>query len=192
MVTSSPDDTMKFGLTQVSTQLLQHLEQTKASADQGGRVTQSAAQVLKELNYTIPTIDSASDIQSSSKYYDSMKEADDDEKPKVEIDDKGLQILQGTSHHNKKKLEADSHRKIIAHILARDLDPSGHLIDMVKIRHELKPYGLNQNEWRCFVIHHKNIDRKNVTLAQISRPLVMELEPKITKLELIRDREQNP
>ncbi len=39
MDTSSPDTTTKFGLTQVSTQLSQHLEQTKASADQGGRVT---------------------------------------------------------------------------------------------------------------------------------------------------------
>ncbi len=46
MVSSSHDDTMKFGLTQVSRQLSQHLEQTKASADQGGRITRSAAQVL--------------------------------------------------------------------------------------------------------------------------------------------------
>ncbi len=46
MVSSSHDDTMKFGLTQVSRQLSEHLEQTKASADQGGRITRSAAQVL--------------------------------------------------------------------------------------------------------------------------------------------------
>ncbi len=39
MVASSPDATTKFGLTQVLTQLSKHLEQTKTSTDQGGRVT---------------------------------------------------------------------------------------------------------------------------------------------------------
>ncbi len=101
---------------------------------------------MKELNYTIPKIDSTYDVQSSSKDYDSTKEDDNEEKPYVEIDDEGFKILQGTSHHNKKKLGAEDHRKIISHLLARDLDPSGHLIDMVKIRHELKYYGLNENE----------------------------------------------
>ncbi len=64
----------------------------------------------------------------------------------MEIDDEGFKIPQGTSHRIKKKLEADDRRKVIAYILARDLDPSGHLIYTVKIRHELKPYGLNENE----------------------------------------------
>ncbi len=138
MVTSSPDATMK------STQRSKHLEQTKASAAQGGRVTRSTPQVLKELNYTIPKIDSASDIKSSSKDYDSTKKDDGDEKPKVEIDER-FKIPQGTSYCNKKKLEADDHRMIIARILARDLDLSGHLIDMVKIGHRSKPYGLNES-----------------------------------------------
>ncbi len=102
MVTGSPDAMTKFGLTQVSTQLSQHLEQTKATVHQGGRVTWSTAQVLKKLNYTIPKIDSASDIQSSSKDYDSTKEDEDDEKPKVEIDDDRFKIPQGTSHCNKR------------------------------------------------------------------------------------------
>ncbi len=62
MVTSSPDSTTKFGLSQVATQLSKHLEQTKTSTDQSGRVTRSAAQVLKDLNYTIPRLDPASDI----------------------------------------------------------------------------------------------------------------------------------
>ncbi len=106
-IASSPGAMMKFVLTQVLTQLSQHLEQTKASADQGGRVIRSTAQVLKELNYTIPKIDSAYDFQSSSKDYDSTKEDDDDEKPKVKTDDKWFKIPQGTSHHNKKKLKAD-------------------------------------------------------------------------------------
>ncbi len=102
------------------------------------------------------------------KDYDSAKE-DDDDKLKVEIDYDGFKIPQGTTHHKKKKLEIEDCRKIIDCILARDLDPSRHLIDMVKIRHELKPYGLNENEWRCFLIHHMNSDRKNVTLAQVAR-----------------------
>ncbi len=107
MVTSSPDATTKFGLSQVSTQLSKHLEQTKTSTDYGGRVSRSAAQVLKDLNYTIPRIDPASDIQSSSKDYDTTKDSNGDEKPKVEIDDEGFKIPQGTSHRDKKKLEAD-------------------------------------------------------------------------------------
>ncbi len=37
-VDSSPDATATFWLTQVLIQLSKHLEQTKASADQGGRV----------------------------------------------------------------------------------------------------------------------------------------------------------
>ncbi len=40
MVSSSADATTKLGLSQMLTQLLEHFEQTKASAtDQGGRVT---------------------------------------------------------------------------------------------------------------------------------------------------------
>ncbi len=93
----------KFGLSKVVTQLSKHLEQTKTSTDQSGRATLSAAQVLKDLNYTIPRLDPASDIQSSSKDYDTTKDSDGDEKPKVVIDDEGLKIPQGTSHRNKKK-----------------------------------------------------------------------------------------
>ncbi len=65
-------------------------------------------------------------------------------------------------------------------------------MDMVKIRHELKPYGLTENEWRCYLVYLKNQEHKEVTLAQTARKLVMELEPKITEVELIRDREKNP
>ncbi len=62
----------------------------------------------------------------------------------------------------------------------------------MKIRHELKPYDHNENEWRCFLIYHKNEDCKDVTLAQVVRRLVMELEPKTTEVELIQDHEKNP
>ncbi len=72
-----------------------------------------------------------------------MKKADDEEKHKAETHDEGFQIPQGTVHQNKKKLEADELRKIVNHILDRELDPSGILVDEVKVRHELKPYGFN-------------------------------------------------
>ncbi len=65
-------------------------------------------------------------------------------------------------------------------------------MDTIKIRHELKPYGLKENEWRCYLIYLKNEERKEITLSQMARKLVMELEPKITEGELIRDREKNP
>ncbi len=114
----------------------------------------SATQILKGLNYTIMKKDPASNVQSTSKEYDSTKE-DDDEKVKVKIDNERFKIPQGIAHHKKKKLDDDEHSKIVSRILARELDPSGLLMDTVKIRHELKPYGLTENEWRCFLIHHK-------------------------------------
>ncbi len=64
-------------------------------------------------------------------------------------------------------------------------------MDTVKIRHELKPYGLTENEWRCYLTYLKNQERKEVTLAQTARKLVVELEPKIMEVKLIRDREKN-
>ncbi len=90
---------------------------------------------MKELNYTIPKKESTSDVQSSSKDYYLTKEDDNKDKSKAEIDNKRFKITQGTSHHNKKKLEAEDRQKLIARIMARDLDPSGQLIDTVKSRH---------------------------------------------------------
>ncbi len=49
-----------------------------------------------------------------------------------------------------------------------------------------------ENEWRCYLVFLKNQERKEITLAQTARKLVMELEPKITDVELILDREKNP
>ncbi len=40
--------------------------------------------------------------------------------------------------------------------------------------------------------HYKNIDRKNITLAQVAKWLVMELKMKITEMELITYCEKNP
>ncbi len=112
-------------------------------------------------------------MQSTSKEEDSTKE-DDDDKPPVEIDDEGFKIPQVITHHTKKKMDAEGHKKVVSCILGRDLDPSGHFIYMVKIRHELKPYGLNKHEWRCYLTH------------------LMNTEPTITEVELLRDREKNP
>ncbi len=49
-----------------------------------------------------------------------------------------------------------------------------------------------ENEWRCYLIYLKNAELKEITLAQMARKLVMELEPKITEVDLISDREKNP
>ncbi len=109
----------------------------------------------------------------------------------MKIDDEVFKIPPGIAHRKKKKLDTDEHHKIVNRIQSRELDPSGLLMDMVKIRHELKPYGLMENEWRCYLIYLKNAQHKEITLAQMARKLVMELEPKITEVELIRDREKN-
>ncbi len=87
------------------------------------------------LNYTIPKKYPSSNVQPTSKDYDSAKE-DDEEKAKVKNDDNGFKIPQGIAHRKKKKLDSDERHKIIACILARQLDPSGLLMDMVKIRLE--------------------------------------------------------
>ncbi len=118
-------------------------------------VTLSAAQVMMDLKYTIPRINTASNVQSTLKE-DITKKADDEEKPKAETDDEGFKIVQGTIHCNKKKLEAEESRKIVYCILDRELDPSGILVDEVKVRHKLKLYGLNDKEWRCYLIFLKN------------------------------------
>ncbi len=155
LVANSPEATTKFGQTQVQTQLSAYLEKVQTIVAGASKTTVSAAQVLKGLNYTIPKKDPASNFQSTSKDYDSGKE-DNDEKATVTIDDEGFKIPQGIAHRKKKKLDADERRKIIARILARELDPSGLLMDMVKIRHELKPYGLMENEGRCYLVYLKN------------------------------------
>ncbi len=54
-------------------------------------------------------------------------------KVNVKTDDEGFKILQGIAHRKKKKLDADERRKIVNRILARELDPSGLLLDTVKI-----------------------------------------------------------
>ncbi len=138
LVASGPDATTKFHQNQLQTRLSEYLEKVQTLASGAGKTTLSATQVLKGLNYTIPKKDLASNAQSTSKDYDSTKE-EDDEKAKVKIDDEGFKIPQGIAHRKKKKLDADKSRKIVSHIQLRELDPTVLLMDMVKIRHELKP-----------------------------------------------------
>ncbi len=191
LVTGSSKATTKFCQTKIQTQLSTYLEKAQTIVEGASKITVSSAQAFKGLNYTIQKKNPASNVQSTSKDYDSAKE-DDEEKVTVKIDDEVFKIPQGIAHCKKKKLDTDEHRKIIAHILARKLDPSGLLMDTVKIRHELKPYGLIENEWRCYLVYLKKQERKEITLAQTARKLVMELESKITEVELIHDREKNP
>ncbi len=167
LITSSPKAMTTFGQTKVQTQLSVHLEKVQTIVAGASKTTVSGAQELKGLNFTIPKTDLASNVQSTSKDYDLAKE-DDDEKATVKIADEGFKIPQGIAHRKKKKLDADERHKIIARILARELYPSGLLMDMVKIRHELKPYCLMENEWRCYLVYLKNQEHKEITLAQTS------------------------
>ncbi len=70
---------------------------------------------MKDLKYTIPILDPATDVQSASKEETTTK-ADLEDKQKVEIDDKGFKIPQGNAHLNKKKHEADYCRKVVEQI----------------------------------------------------------------------------
>ncbi len=124
IVVGHPDNTDKFGQTQVQTQLSAYLEKAKALAAGTDKTTLSASQVMKGMNYSIPKKEPASNIQSTSKEVDST-EGDDDEKVKVKTDDEGFKIPQGITHCKKKRLDADKHSKIVSRILARELNPSG-------------------------------------------------------------------
>ncbi len=153
--------------------------------------TRSAAQVLQDLNYKVPRVKPVIVTETISKE-DAKAKTDDEQKQKVELDEDGFKIPQVIDHRSKKKLEADERRKVVERVLKRELHPSGYLVDMVKVRHELSPYSLSDKEWRCYLLHLVNTDRKNATLPQIARKLVKELEPNIPKVELIRDRAKNP
>ncbi len=112
MVTSSPNVMTMFGQTEVQTQLSAYLEKTQAKSAEADTTTVSAAQVFKGLNYSILNKDQASNVQSTSKDYDLMKE-DDDEKADGKIDDEGFKIPQGIAHRKKNKLDADERHTII-------------------------------------------------------------------------------
>lgn len=114
------------------------------------------------------------------------------QKPKVEIDDDGFKIPQGTAHHSQKKLVAAECRKVIDRVLKMDLNPSDYLVNNVKVRHKLSPYGLSDQEWRCYLLHLVNQDPKKLTLPQVARKLVKELEMKTSDVELTIDYEKDP
>ncbi len=157
-VSSCPDATTKFGLEKVQILLAEYIQSKLAVFDVtppsevSKPVTRSALQVVRDLKYRIPKKVPASDGQSYSQDK-AMTKADDEEMQQVEVDDEGFKIPQGIAHLKKKKLDAEAHRKIVARILARDLDPSFMLVDEVRVRHKLKPYSLNENEWRVYLLH---------------------------------------
>ncbi len=191
-ISSNPDAMTKFGKEKVQTQLAEYIQSKLAEFDSPSPsesskpITRSVQQVVRDLKYRIPKKDPASDEQSTSQDEATTK-ADDEETQQAEVEDKGFKI------RRKMKLDADARRKIVARILDRDLDPSGMLVDEVRVRHNLKPYGLNENMWRSYLLNLTSSSScKNATLAQIYRELVMELEPKITEVELIIDCEKKP
>ncbi len=146
---------------------------------------------MNDLNYSIPKVNPAAAIKATSKEVVEMK-SEDKQKTKVKIYDDGFKIPLGTQHHLRKKLESAECVMIIKRILDRDLDPSGVLIDVVKVRHKLTPYGFCDREWRCYFLYLMHRGQIYTTLAQVARKLVMGLEPKITEVELIRDCVKNP
>ncbi len=87
-------------------------------------------------------------------------------------------------------MEAEECRKLVDMILKRDLDPSDYLVNIVKVSHELSPYGLSDREWRAYLLYVVNKEPKKSTLGQISRKLVKEMEPKISEIELTIDHEK--
>ncbi len=128
-------------------------------------------------------------VKSKSKDKAEAKKCDE-QKQKFELDDDGFKIPQGTAHHNKKKHQADERCKIVERVLQRDLDPSGYVVDIVKVRHKLSLYVLSDREWRCYLLYLVNQDPKKLNLPQLARRLVKELE--IFEVELIIDHEKDP
>ncbi len=111
----------------------------------------SAAHVIKILVYKIPkviqqviakrTLKDNVEVRTSSK-----------EKTKVEVDEDGFKIPHATVYCSQKRLEADKCRKLVDTILKRDLDPSDYIVNVVKVSHELSPYGISDKEWRASLL----------------------------------------
>ncbi|MBL0686801.1 MAG: hypothetical protein JJV94_03125 [Sulfurospirillum sp.] len=115
-----------------------------------------------------------------------------DEQSSMEVDDDGFKIPQWIARHQQKNLESAECQKIIDRVLKRDLDPSENLVNLVKVNHELTPYGLGDIECRYYLLHLVKHDPKKLTLPQIARKLVKELETKSSDVELAMDRDKNP
>ncbi len=116
-------------------------------------------------------------------------EASGEQQSKVGIDDYKINIPQGSANQNRKKLEAAECQKVVDRVLKRELDQSDYLVNIVKMRHKLSPYGLSDIEWRYYLLHLVKLNPKKSTLPQIARKLVKELETKSSEVELIIDQE---
>ncbi len=179
---------MNFGEDKVLTQLLSH-EATLTSQEDTKVTSRSAAEIKEALTRSKSMEKAGASAKAKST---DKAEASGEQKQKVQVDDDGFRMPQGMAHHNQKKLEAHKHRKIVERILKRDLDPLDYLIDIVKLRHKLSPYGLSNQVWRAYLLYLANTDPKKSTLPQVARKLVNELKCKITKVELILDRKKDP
>ncbi len=91
-MSSDPNTTMNFSASQLSTQLSEHLQRSQtssitaiASTYQSSMVTQSSAQLMKDLNYTILRVNSTSTVKAKLKELTETK-SDDEQKTKVKID----------------------------------------------------------------------------------------------------------
>ncbi len=117
-ISSDPNTTMNFGVEQVPTQWSVHAQSAQASSSAAeapkveGSVTLTAAQLMEKL--ISARIQARTDMRvlAKSKYKVETKK-DDVQMQKVELDDDGFKIPQGTAHRNKKKLAADERRKIV-------------------------------------------------------------------------------
>ncbi len=107
-VSSDPNTTVNLSASQVSTQLSEYLQRAHTSSstanaptDQSSIVIRSAAQVMQELNYTIPRVNPAATVKAKLKELAETK-SEDEQKQKVEIDEDGFKIPQGIQHRLRK------------------------------------------------------------------------------------------
>ncbi len=91
-VRSDPKATVNLGASQVLTQLSEHLQRAQtlssnanALPDQSSIETQLAAQVMQELNYTIPRVNPVATVKAKSKELAETK-SEDEQKQKIKFD----------------------------------------------------------------------------------------------------------
>ncbi len=174
-VSSYPNAPMYFGEDKVITCFYSHMKAAKAAL--------TAAKVKMEKATKQP----ASKAKSTSM---DKAEASSEQQSTVEVDDDGFKIPQGAVHQNRKKLEAAEHQKVVDRVLKRELDPTENLINLVHVTYEITPYGLSENEWRYYLLFLVNKDPKKLNLPLTAKRLVKEMETKISKVELMMNREK--
>ncbi len=130
-----------FGAAQVFTQWLEHAKNVQGSQPSRGAskelystTNQSAVQVMTNLTYRIPKVIHQVIVKTTLKD-NAEATTRGKEWSKVEVNEDGFKIPQGTAHHSQKRLEADERRKLVDTILKRDLDLSDYLVNVMKVSH---------------------------------------------------------